>query len=180
MVAEQDRGQYVLCTDQFSIPRYLALAEGLVVVNYKYRGYGAYDLNVCAQSMGKVDWTLDPICEALIKKGWSQSLVRFHFLEYEPLWNVITDWALKLTKSKWDGSREKYLITQVPTSTRSVYGPDWVIQVHLEDNGHFRVRVGVPEIYEDSAQLGRLLKAIKSLPDADEIRGAHPTMLATG
>ena len=85
----------------------------------------------------------------------------------------------KVWLSLWDGSRSKYLITQAPTSiTRSTYGPDWGIQVHLEDNRYFRVCVGVPEIYETD-QLGKLLKAIKSLPNASEMQNVHPAMLTT-
>ncbi|MBI2674093.1 MAG: hypothetical protein HYX23_02315 [Candidatus Zambryskibacteria bacterium] len=181
MVAEQwDRGQYVLCVDNLGAPWHIALTEGLVVVSYKYRGFGAYDLNVCAKSMGKDDPTLDPIIKILISKGWSRGIIRMHFLEHEPLWNVIGNWVLSPIKSQWDGSREKYLITEAPTSTpRSTFGPNWAILVHLADNGFLKVCVGVPEIYE-SDQLGKLLRAIKSLPCASEMPYAHPAMLATG
>lgn len=182
MIAERwDRGQYVLCVDSLSVPCHIALAEGLVVVSYKYRGFGAYDLNTCAKSMGRTDWTLDPICEVLIKKGWSQNLIRMHFLEYEPLWNMIGDWGYKPIRLQWDGGREKYLITQLPTKMDYLdYGPNWAIQVNLDDNNYIAVHVAVPEIYEDSAQLNKLLKAIKSLPNANKMPGVHPAMRATG
>lgn len=179
MVAEQQgRGQYILLTDSSCVPRRVSKAEGLVVISYKYIGFGAYDLSVCAKSMGRMDWTLDPICCALIKKGWSQSIVKMHFLEHEPLWNVLGDWLLMPIKPKWDGSQEKYLITQAPTKIdRSSYGPDWAIQVHLEDNGYLGIHVRVPEIYETN-QPGKLLMAIKSLPDASKMQGVHSAMLA--
>ena len=179
MIAErQDRGQYLVCVDNYGTPWRIVKAEDMIAISYKYRGYGEYTLEACAQSIGRDDPTLDPICEALIKKGWSRSLLKMYFLEYEPLWNAMADWALKPIKSKWDGDREKYLITEASTSvTRSTYGPDWAIQVHLEDSGFLRVCVGVPEIYE-ADQLGKLLMAIKSLPDADEMIRIHPAMLA--
>lgn len=181
MVAERaDRGQYVVCADEMGMPWRIAKAEDLITVSYKYRGHGAYSLEVCAKSMGRDDQTLDPICETLWRKGWSRSIIRMHYLEYEPLWNVMDDWALRPIKSKWDGSRGKYLITEPPTSnSHSIYRPDWAIHVHLEDNGYIGVHVGVPEVYE-ADQLGKLLKTIKSLPNASEMRGVHPAMLATG
>lgn len=186
MVAEsQQNGQYVLFVHDMGMPSHIVTTEGLITVFHKHLGYGSYTLQVSAESVGSNDFTLDPICRALIEKGWSQDLVRMHLWKPSGPRNQITHHILRrdlsLIKPEWDDSQENYLI-----APESIYSgglgncPDWLINSDLNDNGHISIHVMVPQIYQNPSHLDMLLNAIKSMPDVDEMENVHPAMCAVG
>ena len=178
LVAERDHTQYIIDTGILGIPSLVAKAEGLVWVPHRHSGYGSYYLAPKADLIGKHTPRLDPICEAVLDKGWSLSLIRMDIL---PL--VSSSWPPTYTReriplrSTYTGGTEQYMIVD-PAAEGPGKRHTWGISVHLADHGHICVHVGVPDVYQEH-HLKKLLRAIASLPHISEMGDVHPAQRAS-
>jgi len=182
VIRRDDGLRYAILTGSFGSPCVYRI-EGRIIVRHIHTGYGSYRLQLDAEEEGEKDYSLDPICQAVMTKGWNLnhlqmelrvpgirdrgSMLDFHLSENLPV------------KERWDGSSEKYLISSSFTDCSMRDGIDHAIYVHLADHNHFGIHVVVPQIYTGD-NLENLLEAIDSLPEPRAIPDIHPAALYSG
>jgi len=190
-VAERNGTQYALCVNGRN-PISAVPVEGRVTVTHNHEGFGSYSLGIHATSVGKSNLKLDPICEAVLNKGWSVQGIEMELRLSSnrkpfPMTYSFPFGELKI-KSTYTGKRERYCIASVKRSPCIEYNPDfcWAIIVdyrkpqveYRATEFSFNVNVAMPQIYDKPGALEALLRAIDSLPHAKDMKGIHPAQLA--
>jgi hypothetical protein len=150
-----------------------------MMVYHKHRGFGSYSLEISADHVDENTPMLDPLCAALIAKGWSHNLLS---LNLGNLSQPDEKYSLKRTWEDIDNSN--FYISDVSTSEWwRLFGsglPDWLIMVEWYlGQPHLFVNVRFPDIYDKPESIAALLEAINSLPEASSFKNIHPAAIAS-
>lgn len=183
--------QYTLNAGYF--PHGIYTAEGRVIVTHTWDGFHRYSQRVNAASRGSEEQPmLDPICEAVLNKGWSLHNIRMG-LRLNPKHDVFPMGSCTLRnlqiRRKYTGARVRYGITDVAKASRSIESDprlNWAIIVderetqegHREGKLGVTIFVAVPQIYDEKKSMEALLRAIGTLPHAKGVKGAHLAKVA--
>lgn len=183
--------QYALSAGIGGEPLWIGAVKGRVTVTHEHRGYGAYALKIHADAKGEWEPSLDPICEAVMKKGWMPQniemalrLSKRNGKPFPPTYACeFKDLPLR---RKYVSIRKRYMIIGHTPGPHPQYDGrlSWAIYVdyrkpeeeYRAQEFSFKIHAAVPWIYDDPQALAGLLKAIEGLPSAEEMKDfLHPT-----
>lgn len=152
------------------------------------------DLAVRAEKMGKHDPMLDPICAAVLSKGWSPQnsiTMKLHTdrpwrNEFPVSYDVRAE-ALAVKKS-YTGLRERYWISDGDPDTliKREEPLCWAVLVdyrlaevaYRATSFSIDVQIAVPRLYDNPTSFAALLKAIEGLPHSNDLSELHPVQVA--
>jgi hypothetical protein len=177
ILVERNDAHYALTIGTLGRPDLVQPIQGRMTVWHRHAGFGAYSLKISAPCVGENTPTIDPLCAALIGKGWSHRTLSF---EYGQLSQPRDGYILKRA---WEDDTSNFYISDVSTPEWwRLFGtglPAWLIKVEwYQDKPHLFVEVSFPKIYDDPKELTALLEAINTLPHANTFKDMHPAVLA--
>lgn len=156
---------------------------------------GYHDLAFKAEKMGEHDLMLDPICAAVLNKGWSpeDSIVvrlcaeRWRWPSEFPVTYDVRAETLAVKKS-YTGLRERYWISDGGPNTLIKRDEPlcWAILVDYRPTKvayrattfSINVQIAVPGLYDNPTSFSALLEAIEGLPHSKDMPNLHPVQVA--
>ncbi len=172
--------QYAMLVNDLGSVVCVVPVRGTVRVAYEHRGWGCYEQTIHSEAIAGNDFTLDPICNALLERGWSQSLLRLSAHRLGRLTDLIIPADKINLEARWNGSgRDYYIVCKYGPDGRLHEFPKAAIHSHLEDHGHLAIHAAMPHIYQDEKYLKWLLDAIGELPSPSTLPDVHPCQLAS-
>lgn len=154
-------------------PELCVPVNGFMRFTHMHKGYGAHALQLTAH-VGKNDPKLDPICEAIVSKGWNVNKI-VGDIPGRMIKNFAFSYSPTPKKSAWDYSFERYFIVDDPSRPAEAwFKANWMMHVHLADHGHWNLVIKIPEIYRCPDDLCSLIHALATIPHIDSIGNVHP------
>jgi len=176
--------QYMLGTHSMSGPNFVYPCKGLTVVRYNLEEYGSDRELYSEEGIGGIDFRLDPLCRAVLKRGWSRNMLHMTFEGIgclrNPLLSGRSSFRQMDSSPTWTGSTNPHMIEPFSSHDRSNPGgsPSWAIHVDFEDNKHIGFHVAVPQIYMREDELHAFLDVMETFPRPQDIGQTHPATFA--
>lgn len=158
MVAERDGRQYAMVAGSGQ-PSVTAVT-GVVTISQPHNGFDHHGLQAIGETTGPEEPDLDPIVEAMRRRGMEHDHLRMRATRGARSWEEDSSYDLGSSRKAkcWDGSTDRYVI--LPPNGEPLA---WYVLSHLAEHGHFHVVVSVPRVY-DPVSLASFLAVVATLP----------------
>ncbi|MBP9827796.1 hypothetical protein KBC55_01440 [Patescibacteria group bacterium] len=175
MVAIVNRCRYLLRTTTAGVPDYISQFRGTVQIRHSTASMRK--LVVSAPELGQHTPELDPVCAAVLARGYPLTCLRFYVRRLLPnadfirgvlpAHSVDDSIASQIATAKKRGRFDRpERITKIitPTRTDSHDPPSWLISHQSLVHDPIAIEIAMPDAYERPDDLLELLQRISELP----------------